>query len=272
MADRFTVLANDALNDQRLSFRARGVLAYVLSKPNDWRTVSELIAAQSPREGRDAIRTALRELADAGYLVREKVQDPATGRWATISTIFEQPIEASGTNPPEKSAIPTPRKPTFGNPNPGQPGANQRTDSPRNETNHHRTPPRKRAAVAGAKSTKVVVGNGFDERLDNLAAACRRAGLPARWDVLSAERADAIAELLTVHGVDALVAHALRVHTVTNPTRFAGGLIGAWLAMPLPKAATAAKCSECENGWQGADYDVPCSTCRPNLARPAVAA
>ena len=38
--ETFTVVNNTAINDNRLSFRAKGVLVYILSKPDNWR-VSE---------------------------------------------------------------------------------------------------------------------------------------------------------------------------------------------------------------------------------------
>jgi hypothetical protein len=40
----FTVLPNRALRDPYLSYRARGVLAYVLSMPDNWRTSAETLA------------------------------------------------------------------------------------------------------------------------------------------------------------------------------------------------------------------------------------
>lgn len=95
LASNFTILSNAVLNDDRLSFRARGVLIWLLSKPDDWRTRSDSIAAQSPKEGRDAIRSALRELAELGYLVREKFQNEL-GQWCTVQTIYEEPVISRG--------------------------------------------------------------------------------------------------------------------------------------------------------------------------------
>lgn len=90
---RFTVVDRGAVNDVRLSFRARGVLFWLLDKPDDWATDSNAIAraAEPPRgEGRDAIRTALKELEDCGYLHREKKQIEG-GRWVTEVFVRERP-------------------------------------------------------------------------------------------------------------------------------------------------------------------------------------
>ena len=85
----FTILPNRALRDPYLSYRARGILAYVLSMPDNWRTSSETLARQGV-EGRDAIRAAMTELIDAGYVRRVKSQDDR-GRFTTELHFFETP-------------------------------------------------------------------------------------------------------------------------------------------------------------------------------------
>lgn len=89
---KFTIIKNSVLTDDRMSFRARGILAAILSRPDDWRTSSETLAQQSGgREGRDAIRSALKELEACGYLLRLKEKHPKTGRFSTNYYVFDEP-------------------------------------------------------------------------------------------------------------------------------------------------------------------------------------
>jgi hypothetical protein len=92
---KYLTMDRRAVNDSRLSFRARGVLAWLLDKPDGWRAAADQIANGAP-EGRDAIRTVLRELEECGYLVRRKHRS-STGTWATEHVLFEHPdLAASG--------------------------------------------------------------------------------------------------------------------------------------------------------------------------------
>jgi hypothetical protein len=68
--DRFTVVHNRTIEDSRLSFRALGLLVFVLSKPDNWKThVAHLATTHS--EGREAVRSALGELETFGYVERK---------------------------------------------------------------------------------------------------------------------------------------------------------------------------------------------------------
>ncbi len=70
----FTQVANEVLNNKEMSMRAKGLFAYLYSKPDDWNFSSERIAADQ-KDGRDAVRAGLKELEDGGYLVRFKKGD-----------------------------------------------------------------------------------------------------------------------------------------------------------------------------------------------------
>lgn len=94
--DDSTPLPNALLQDQRLSYAARGVLAELLSRDSGHDLASEDLwqAAQQHRsdraEGRRAIRSALAELEAAGYLVRRRTQGQR-GRWETSTDLYDTP-------------------------------------------------------------------------------------------------------------------------------------------------------------------------------------
>lgn len=87
----FTIIPNQSLEDDGLSFKARGLLAFMLSKSDDWEFYErELI--KHTTDGRDAVRSALRELANHGYLVRKQGQKPAGGGFTQSEwTVFDTP-------------------------------------------------------------------------------------------------------------------------------------------------------------------------------------
>ncbi|MHA7956358.1 hypothetical protein ACX9I7_01180 [Streptomyces sp. L500] len=62
----FAVLPTATLEDSRLSFRARGILAFLIAKPDDWMARTDAIAREG-KEGRDAVRKAVQELKEIGY-------------------------------------------------------------------------------------------------------------------------------------------------------------------------------------------------------------
>ncbi len=67
LAENFTTLPNALLQNPALSFRARGMLAMMLSMPEDWQTYQTWIEGQA-REGKEAVRSAVKELEAAGLL------------------------------------------------------------------------------------------------------------------------------------------------------------------------------------------------------------
>lgn len=87
--DRFTTVDRDTVNDASLSFRARGLLVWLLDKPDGWRVRADAIAVATT-EGRDAVRSALNELEAAGYLTRTKCRD-RSGRFRTETVVRETP-------------------------------------------------------------------------------------------------------------------------------------------------------------------------------------
>lgn len=86
----FVVLRNEAMRDPYLSFRARGVLAWLLSHAPGYSVTAAELRHAGP-EGRDAIRTALRELEARGYLVRHRLR-AVDGTFAHQVVASDKPI------------------------------------------------------------------------------------------------------------------------------------------------------------------------------------
>jgi hypothetical protein len=80
------------LEDQRLRFKSKGVLAYLLSKPSDWRACIAHLAKVGP-DGRDSVTTAINELERLGYMARIPIQNPKTGMMrGTVWHVYDYPM------------------------------------------------------------------------------------------------------------------------------------------------------------------------------------
>lgn len=92
----WTIIRNEVIADPQLSFKATGVLIYILSKPDNWRTSTTHLATVK-KEGLDAIRTAFVELRRRGYIRTRRYQDEA-GRWQYETEVFDtpQPVDIAG--------------------------------------------------------------------------------------------------------------------------------------------------------------------------------
>lgn len=85
----YTVMANYALNDDRLSLKACGLWAWLMSKPDNWQISINGIYAQR-KEGRDAIRSAITELEDSGYLIRAPQVRKEDGTYGSAESVLHE--------------------------------------------------------------------------------------------------------------------------------------------------------------------------------------
>lgn len=80
----------EAAQDRRLSYEARGVLFYLLSRPDDWKIV--VADLQQEGCGRDKTYRVLNELIDCGYVTRETVRNDDHTIKEVVYTIYEKPL------------------------------------------------------------------------------------------------------------------------------------------------------------------------------------
>lgn len=87
--DHYTQIPNQWIRDQRLSRKARGLLVELMSHRVGWQITIESLVEGGP-EGRDAIRTAILELEQCGYLVRERERGE-DGRLGGVDYLIQDP-------------------------------------------------------------------------------------------------------------------------------------------------------------------------------------
>jgi hypothetical protein len=185
------------LRDERLSYRARGILATILSHSDNWNTSAESMSRQG-QEGRDAIRTALSELEAAGYLKREKRQD-AQGRWSTQAIVYDTPQ----THPVQQALEGLEITPTPENPSPvAKP---QVRDISAGQTDDWKTD----AGKSGANRTPSTKHSVPTERADGEAAA------PLDAQGIAKAVYDASEGMVPFMGVRQIAAKGLKMKDVT---------------------------------------------------------
>ena len=86
----YTVMSNHHLRDTGLSLKSKGLLSMMLSLPEEWNYTTRGLAAIC-KEGADCIGSALRELEQAGYIVRSRLRD-SKGKIVDVEyIIYETP-------------------------------------------------------------------------------------------------------------------------------------------------------------------------------------
>lgn len=93
----YTQLENELLDDARLSYKALGLLVFMLRQPDDWEFTLEWLSRQH-KDGLSAVRSTMGELEAAGYVVRGDQQRDA-GKFAGADFIVcEDPRDTACEN------------------------------------------------------------------------------------------------------------------------------------------------------------------------------
>ena len=85
------MLPNAMIRDKTLTFRARGILCMALSHSEEWVVTKAWVEEQTP-EGREAIKTAFRELEQAGYAVLTEQRDMLGKITSKTWTFYDKPV------------------------------------------------------------------------------------------------------------------------------------------------------------------------------------
>lgn len=90
--NNFVMMDKSFLEDTRLSYKAKGILAYLLSKPDNWKVIVGNLVNYST-DGKASVYAGLKELKECGYYQKIPVRDDAghrIARWE--STVYEVPV------------------------------------------------------------------------------------------------------------------------------------------------------------------------------------
>lgn len=97
----YVMINKHFLSDERLSWKAKGLLAYLLSKPDDWRVLVVDLIKQS-KDGEKAVRSGLNELEQCGYLENNPVRHTEGSKkgqiiyWEKVVYEYPQPNAQNG--------------------------------------------------------------------------------------------------------------------------------------------------------------------------------
>lgn len=123
----FTTMSNHHLRNKKLSLKAVGLMSKILSLPDEW-DYSLKGLAKLNTDGIDGVRTAIKELEDAGYIIRRQLRDKGGRMSHSEYLVFEIPELAKPMLDSPSSEKPIPAQPATGDPlseNPTQINTNQ---------------------------------------------------------------------------------------------------------------------------------------------------
>ncbi|MCM5671932.1 DnaD domain protein [Staphylococcus hominis] len=92
----FVTVHKNFIHDDNLSWKAKGILLYLLSRPDDWR-IYETELNKHSSDGRDSLRTGIKELEQAGYIHRTRRRNEKGQLREYEYQVFEQPNQIGKT-------------------------------------------------------------------------------------------------------------------------------------------------------------------------------
>ena len=120
----FTVMSNYHLRDKSLSLKAKGLLSQMLSLPEEWDYTLAGLACIN-KESKDAIRSAVNELEQAGYITRRQTTTEG-GRFGCNEYLIRErpvlpsPLPENPTTDSTPTAMPVSENPTQLNTHPSK--------------------------------------------------------------------------------------------------------------------------------------------------------
>lgn len=108
----YTVINNTSLYDTKLSWKAKAIHVFMLSKPDDW-TFHNSELTQWATDGDTSFDTGLKELKKYGYVKKERRRG-TNGKFEWVTVVYEVP-QFDGEQKDQLAEQPSPEKPLVEN-------------------------------------------------------------------------------------------------------------------------------------------------------------
>ena len=108
--ENFTSIHNKLINNSRISLKAKGIMLYMLSKPENWKYNPKEITKNS-KDGLDSVYSGIKELIEAGYISRTRHSD------GTVDYFVVEDVEENDIVDFSKKENPNRENPNRENPN-----------------------------------------------------------------------------------------------------------------------------------------------------------
>ena len=90
----YVMVNKEWINDNKLSAKSKGILLYLLSKPDNWQ-VYETDIIKHMNDGRSSIRSGIKELLDEGYIHRQQKRSKDGKFGGYTYTVYEHRVRFS---------------------------------------------------------------------------------------------------------------------------------------------------------------------------------
>ena len=86
----YVMIDKNMLSNSSLSWKAKGILSYLLSLPDDWKIFENELVNHS-KDGRESLRSGIKELISAGYIARIQLRDEMGRMSGYEYQVYEEP-------------------------------------------------------------------------------------------------------------------------------------------------------------------------------------
>ncbi|ATH60406.1 hypothetical protein BJG89_09000 [Staphylococcus nepalensis] len=88
----FVTVHKNFIHDNNLTFKAKGILLYLLSRPDDWQIYESEILKHT-RDGKDSLKSGIKELEEVGYVARTRKRNDKGHLNGYEYLVYEHPIQ-----------------------------------------------------------------------------------------------------------------------------------------------------------------------------------